>query len=182
MIVSALNHYAHQGDDGDPPMSGAKDKAVTQVGPETPIEYPGGAINTDAYNCHSYAWEGGMGDPLDPSNANLVSKGVTKWDNNPFKNTGGYKMIPFSAKNQVGDRVVYYAWDATAGRVSATHSAIVSKINSSGQAIRLTSKFGQGPLATHHPRNVPASYGSPNPTFVAPNGTTYQSRIYFRKN
>ena len=68
------------------------------------------------------------------------------------------------------------------GRVSATHSAIVTKVNSSGQAVRVTSKFGQGPLATHHPRNIPTSYGSPNPTFVAPNGTTYQSRIYFRKN
>jgi len=182
-VVAGLNHAMHQiGDDGDPPMKGTKDSTVTPIGPETPLQNPDGSPNTGAYNCHSYAWEGSMGDPTDPANSSAVAAGITRWDNNPYKNTGGYKMIPFSAPNQVGDRVVYYAWDATSGRVSATHSAIVTKTNSSGQAVLLTSKFGKGHLATHHPRNIPASYGSPNPTFVAPNGITYQSRIYFRKN
>ncbi len=184
-IVSGLNHVMHMmSDDGgiDPPMKGAKDSKVTVIGPETPIQNPDGSPNTRAYNCHSYAWEGSMGDPSDPSNSYLVSNGITKWDNNSANNKGGYHKIPFSASNKVGDRVVYYAWDAKMGRAKATHSAVVTKVNSSGQAIQLTSKFGQGPLATHHPRNIPSSYGSPNPTFVAPNGNTYPSRIYYRKN
>ncbi len=181
LVVSGLNHTLHDAFDGDPPMKNSNDKKINVIGSETPIQNPDGSLNSEAYNCHSYAWHGGKGDPLDPANSDLVTAGVTKWDQDPFKDTGGYKMIPFSAKNQVGDRVVYYAWDAKAGRVSATHSAVVSEVNSSGQAVKLTSKFGQGPLATHHPRNIPSSYGSTNPTYVAPNGKTYQSRIYFRK-
>lgn len=60
-------------------------------------------------------------------------------------------------------------------RAMATHSAIVSKVNGKGQAIQLTSKFGQSYLATHHPRNIPAEYGSPNPTFKSPSGRVYPS-------
>jgi hypothetical protein len=91
-------------------------------------------------------------------------------------------MIPFNSPNMVGDRVIYYAWDYKLNRPVATHSAIVTQVNKDGQATMLISKWGQGPLVLHHPRVIPASYGSVNPTYVGPNGIVYQSRIYFRRN
>ncbi|WP_298144254.1 hypothetical protein [Flavobacterium sp.] len=148
-----------------------------QIGPPTPL-YINGLLNPLAFNCHSYAWHNSKGDPSDPGNV----YSPPFWDNDPYRDTGGYHMIPFSEANQVGDRLVYYAWDEKKQRPSATHSAIVVEVNSKGEATLVASKWGRDGLFIHHPRDIPTIYGLPNPTYRAPNGKIYQSRIYFRKN
>lgn len=168
-------------EDGDKPI-GKNYKGKTQTAPATPLVDENGNPNTDAYNCHSYAWCNSLGDPKDPANQNLVKYGITKWDNDPTNNTGGYTPLQFDDPNHLGDRVIYYAWNKQSGKVEPTHSAIVTKVDKQGNTILVESKWGQAPRYQHHPRDIPTSYGATTPTFVAPDGKTYASRIYFRKN
>lgn len=168
------------GTDGDKPI-GKNYKGKIQTGAATPIMDKYGNPNPQAYNCHSFAWCNSLGDPKDPANQNLVQYGITRWDNDPTNNTGGYTALQFSDANQVGDRLIYYAWDSQLQKVVPTHSAVVTKVDATGNTIEVESKWGQGPRFTHHPRDVPRSYGAITPTFVAPGGKTYASRIYFRK-
>jgi RHS repeat-associated protein len=168
-------------DDGDKPI-GKNYKGKTQTGPATPLVDKNGKPNTNAYNCHSYAWCNSLGDPKDPANQNLVKYGITKWDNDPTNNTGGYTPLQFNDPNQIGDRVIYYAWNNKSGKVGPTHSAVVMKVDQQGNTVLVESKWGEAPRYQHHPRDVPSSYGAKTPTFVAPNGKKYASRVYFRKN
>ena len=167
-------------DDGDDPIKkGYKGKVELDVA--TPIRNSDGSPNEDAYNCHSYAWTDCLGGPNDPANQNLVEFGITRWDNDPMNNAADHTALDFDAPNLEGDKVVYFAWDETSRKVIATHSAVVSKVNDKGRTVEVQSKWGQAPLYRHHPRDVPTSYGAKSPTFVAPDGKTYASRIYFRK-
>ncbi|MGY3793448.1 DUF6443 domain-containing protein [Aquimarina sp. 433] len=166
--------------DGDKPI-GQNYKGKKQTGPPTPFFDKNGNINVNAYNCHSFAWCNSKGDPMDPSNKKLVLAGITKWDNDPLNNTGGYKPLNFNDPNQVGDRLIYYQWDIKSQTIIPTHSAIVTAIDQYGNTIEVESKWGKSARYKHHPRDIPSSYGALTPTFVAPNGKTYPSRIYFRK-
>ncbi|KZS38258.1 hypothetical protein AWE51_18350 [Aquimarina aggregata] len=175
------DNNSNESDDGDKPI----DKNYTgkiQTAPSTPLTDKNGVPNTNAYNCHSFAWCNSLGDPKDPANQNLVRHGITRWDNDPRNNTGGYTPLQFNDANQKGDRLIYYGWNSKSGQVEPTHSAVVSKVDKQGNTIEVESKWGQAPRYKHHPRDVPSSYGAATPTFVAPDGKTYASRIYFRKN
>jgi RHS repeat-associated protein len=154
-----------------------KDKPITeQQGTATPIRNPDGTINTNAYNCHSYAWENSQGDPSDPRNANLVQNGVTKWDNNPDNNMGGYTQLGTNDPNQKGDRVVYYTDANGNGKYDAgeniEHSAVVQSVDKNGNTTTVIGKMGQAGISENHP-TAPNYYDkdiNENPT----------SRAYFR--
>ena len=130
----------------------------------------------DAYNCHSYAWENAQGDPTDPRNANLVQHGATKWDNNPDNNMEGYTQLDFNDPNQRGDRVIYYVDANGNGRYDPgekiEHSAIVQKVDKSGNTTTVIGKMGQAGISANHP-TAPDYYN----TDIAGNST---SRAYFR--
>lgn len=93
----------------------------------------------------------------------------------------GYTAIPFDAPNVIGDRIIYYAWDKSSGSVMATHSAIVTKVDQLGYTTEVESKWGEGHLYRHHPRDVPSNYSSKDATFTAPDGKIYPSRVCYRK-
>lgn len=130
-------------------------------------------INMNAYNCHSYAWENSMGDPSSPGN----DIRWPKWDNDPTNNMGDYNPLPFKSPNQIGDRIVYYA--VVNGNLVLTHSGIVTGVDANGNATEITSKWGQGGVYKHHPRDVPASYGHDFPLLLL-NWKLYPSRVYYR--
>jgi RHS repeat-associated protein len=175
------NGTNHSSDDGDDPIDKKKYKGKVQTAPGTPIWDINGNINVNAYNCHSFAWCNSKGDPTDPANVEPVRAGVTKWDNDPTNNTVGYKPLDFNDPNQVGDRLIYYAWDSRSRSIRATHSAIVTKVDSNGKTIEVESKWGDTPRYKHHPRDIPASYGATTEFSVTPDGQKFASRIYFRK-
>lgn len=60
------------------------------------------------------------------------------------------------------------------------HSGKVVGVDANGYANEISSKMGTYEIITHHPRDVPTSYGSTSPTYNY-NGTTYKSREYYRK-
>ncbi len=174
------NNTEDDSNDGDKPID-KNYKGKTKTAPATPFFDKNGNPNTSAYNCHSFAWCNSLGDPNDPVNQQLVKLGITRWDNNPTNNTGGYTPIQFNDTNQIGDRLIYYAWDNKLKKVIPTHSAVVTRIDQQGNTVEVESKWGQAPRFKHHPRDVPSGYGAISPTFIAPDGKTYASRIYFRK-
>ena len=149
---------------------------IPPILPSTPILLPGGTFNPDAYNCHSYAWDNSQGDPTDPN----YDPRIPKWDDDPLNNTRGYHPIPFSAPNQVGDRIIYYNVDQN-GNLVPTHSAIVTQVDKDGFASQATSKWGQFGVYNHSPRDVPSTYGPDAPTMKV-NGVVYATRVYYRKN
>ncbi|HOY38818.1 MAG TPA: RHS repeat-associated core domain-containing protein [Bacteroidales bacterium] len=154
-----------------------KDKQVSpKTGTATPIRNPDGTINTNAYNCHSYAWESSQGDPTDPRNTNLVQNGVTKWDNNPDNNMSSYTQLGANDPNQKGDRVIYYTDANGNGRYdmgeNIEHSAIVQTVDKNGNTATVIGKMGQAGISENHP-TAPGYYvidAKGNPT----------SRAYFR--
>jgi hypothetical protein len=156
-----------------------QDKPISQQeGTATPIINPNGTINTNAYNCHSYAWENSQGDPTDSRNANLVQKGVTKWDNNPDNNMGGYTQLGTNDPNQQGDRVIYYSDTNGNGKYdpgeNIEHSAVVQTVDKNGNTTTVIGKMGQAGMSENHP-TAPGYYGTDtngNPT----------SRAYFRNS
>lgn len=135
--------------------------------------------NKDAYNCHSYAWEEGTGDPEDPHNTDVVAVGAKKWDNDPTNNMKGYKQLDANAPNQEGDRVIYYVDQNHNGKFDkkkdkVVHSAIVTKVDAEGNPELVRGKMGQNGLSTNHPR-APGYYDKDFDTGAA------TSRAYFRK-
>jgi len=169
---------------GDEPIPDSyKGKKV--VAPATPLTNPDGSPNLNAYNCHSDAWCEGKGDPSDPANASLLAT-YPRWDQDPTNNAEQSIELNFDQPNYVGDRVVYYGVitnknpDGTVTKSwGPTHSGIVTKVDKDGNAIEVTSKWGAAEKYVHHPRDVPAIYGSKEPTTVY-SGQTLPSRIYYR--
>ena len=136
-----------------------------------------GKINKNAYNCHSYAWEDSKGDPTDKRNERIVKYGVTKWDDNPDNNMGGYKQLKNSEPNKPGDRVIYYVDDNKNGQYDKGepigHSAIVHKVDKEGNTTLVRSKMGENGISINHP-GAPGFYD----TFKFKS----TKRAYFRKN
>ena len=114
-----------------------------------------GKINKNAYNCHSYAWEDSKGAPTDKRNERIVKYGVTKWDDNPDNNMGGYKQLKNSEPNKPGDRVIYYVDDNKNGQYDKVepigHSAIVHKVDKEGNTTLVRSKMGENGISINHP-------------------------------
>jgi hypothetical protein len=169
-------------DDGqkDKPFNAQTDTPVNWNSPgATPIRLPDGTLNRNAYNCHSYAWENSQGDPTDPRNADLVRAGITKWDNNPDNNMGGYYQLGSDDPNRVGDRVIYYVDANGNGQYDPgeeiEHSAIVAGTDSEGNTTLVIAKMGQAGVGINHP-NAPGYY---NTADMTPGGTPTR-HTYFR--
>lgn len=157
--ADAFDKWFKGGMVGDPP---------TPLSPSTPQWY-GNTPNPDAYNCHFYAWGASPGGN---------STQFPSWSNTP--NTADYHSLNYNAANQVGDRIVYYGINSQ-GSLYATHSGIVTGVDSNGMATEITSKWGEMGVYEHAPVDVPSTYGPASPTFEY-DGTTYESRVYFRAN
>jgi|GEM_PF-4924303 len=126
--------------------------------------------NTEISNCHYYAF----GPNSDPNSYEVP---WIKYVNSP--NRSNYTELNLSEQIQVGDRVCYFIW-ITENTYTITHSGIVTEVDSQGYATKVSSKFGPYEPVEHHPRDVPASYGSMEPTVLI-DDTTRPSRIYYRK-
>jgi len=159
-------------------LSGGTPPTCAVVGSPTP-RVIGGAFNLSAYNCHSFAWSDGKGDPNDPAN-NDIAKETPLWDQNPMNNAEVQSVeIPFDSPNQVGDRVIYFN-EGKSGKPEPTHSAVVVQIDEKGNAILVMSKWGERELLLHHPRDVPDIYSGDNPNATTSTGQPYQTRRYYR--
>jgi|GEM_PF-1516191 len=126
--------------------------------------------NVEAFNCHYYAWYG-------LQYATLVDDDNPKWVYNIRINTStDFDLV--TGPVHVGDRITYY--QNYQGKLDFTHSAIVVQVDQDGYATKASSKMGTYEIIEHHPRDVPAAYGLTDPSFQI-NGTTFPSRIYWRK-
>ena len=156
-----------------------KDRPVSRIdGSETPINdkkyIP---QNEHAYNCHSYAWENGHGDPTDPRNAYNVSIGLRKWDENPDNNMGDYYQLDFTTDNMPNDRVLYYVDSNDDNRYNPgeeiVHSAIVFQVDKNGFTELVISKMGSDAISINHPL-APRFYN------ISESSHKITSRAYFR--
>lgn len=134
-----------------------------------PNEWPGTEtpFGPDAYNCHSFAWHGGQGDPDDPG----FNPAMPKWDNSPADDTGRATPLPDDAPNLPGDLVTYGNDTNGDGRLTGEeiqHSGIVTSVDDAGNTLRVTSKWGQAPIYDHFPSDVPPSYGNKREYFRPP--------------
>lgn len=171
-----------------PVSSGSPDKMkLHQVLAATPISRDSDGqilLSENAYNCHSFAWSGGQGDPKDPSNSEIVDV-LPKWDQSPANNAAEAQELSFDAPNQVGDVVVYFNESEDrgkpSGKVEATHSAVVIKVDECGNAELVMSKWGERGGYIHHPRDVPTIYSLQDKTATTSDGKAYDTRVYFRK-
>lgn len=111
--------------------------------------------NPDAFNCFSYVYNFGEGDPTDPHNAVFVSFGVTKWDNNADNNVRVLLDMAPNEPNAVGNSVFWFV-DTNGNGVwnegeKIGHAAEVTKVDSDGNTLEVTSKAGQGGETSNHP-------------------------------
>lgn len=106
-------------------------------GSGTPLLNPDGTVNTNAYNCHQYAW----GDPS-PNDPHYYPQ-LPHWrDYPPDPTTLGYTQ---TSTPSVGDRIIVYGIDIY-GNYSGIHSAIVTSID--GGTVIVTGKNGVDPITT----------------------------------
>lgn len=125
--------------DGDDPIDDKKYKGKTKAGEATPRFNADGSVNSDAYNCHSFAYCDSLGDPYDPANSQSMADGYPLWDSDPYNNiVDCYSPLDFNAPNIVGDRVTYFKYDPNTKTVAATHSGIVTRIDANGRAVEIT--------------------------------------------
>jgi hypothetical protein len=141
----------------------------------TPLyTYPNGVmtVNLDAFNCHYYTFGLQYATKVDdehPKWVIAVGLKATEWEQ-------------VTGNAQVGDKVLYYK--NYNDKPAFVHSAIVTEVDVDGYATKVSSKMGPYEIITHHPRDIPVSYGSSGPTFSVNTTTgtvTYPSRIYWRK-
>jgi len=149
-------------------QDGTWDNYLTE---STPLYfYPNGQriVNLTAYNCHYYAF--GL------ENATKVDDEHPKWVID--LSLKGWEEVTGDVK--VGDRIVYY--QDYNGKKDWTHSGIVTEVDADGYATKISSKMGTYQIIEHHPRDIPESYGSNQPTFLlGEKRIVAPSRIYFRK-
>ncbi|MBR4199401.1 MAG: hypothetical protein IKQ94_11590 [Bacteroidales bacterium] len=117
----------------------------------------------NAYNCHSYAWLGSIGD-LNPENLSCfpdipVVDGVviSRWDSNPTDDIIEQGAIQLGANdnNIPGDRVIYYSDDNNNGIYDVgefiAHSAIVYTVDKDGYTTTVIGKMGPDGISINHP-------------------------------
>lgn len=128
--------------------------------------------NPESFNCHYYTFH-----DIDPS-ALIGSQASDGWPK-IFDNVLLQNWQKVTSNIKVGDVVLYFR-EGINGPNTLSHSGKVVGVDAQGNAILISSKMGIYQIITHHPRDIPVSYGSNQATYIA-NGTTYPSRIYFRK-
>lgn len=121
-----------------------------EIGPATDMYFPGGIPNTEAYNCHYYAWGPSSGIPQDLG----YVPGFPKWNDYPNPEANGYSPVSSGTPSKVGDRVIYNQ-DTGNGYDYPLHSGIVTGVDEQGRVTEVTSKWGKGPLVKHHPADSP---------------------------
>ncbi|KQB99154.1 hypothetical protein [Pedobacter sp. Hv1] len=124
--------------------------------------------NVDAFNCHYHAF--GL------QYATETLEGYPKWVTAIKLESKDWSTV--TGNIQVGDRVMYSLNNN--GASGWTHSAIVTEVDADGYATKVSSKMGTYEIIEHHPRDIPAAYGTTGPTFTL-DGKTVPSRIYWRK-
>lgn len=159
-----------------------------EIAPATPLHFLVG-INSGAYNCHAWSLCAITGDadnfvyndPKFPNALNAPLESVYPLWNNVAEDDikdGGYTALDFNAQNQVGDIIGYIKYNEN-GESSIAHTGIVTAVDDKGNTTQVTSKFGEGPLFQHHPRDTQyakQNFGPPSP--VDEKGRPL--RIYYR--
>ena len=144
------------------PLDPKKDPPRTpHPGTETPRVFPGGGPNPAAYNCHSYAWHGGNGDPTGDKESKLP--GYPKWDNSASNEMQKAKKLDPKDPNKVGDVVVYGDDKNKDGKLQkdeVKHSGFVQSVDADGNTTRVSSKEGEGTITDHHPADPNPDYGN----------------------
>lgn len=118
---------------------GAEDGCSPYVveGSDTPVYNSDVSYNTNAYNCHQYAW----GDPS-PNDPHYYSY-LPHWrDYPPSPSSLGYTE---TYTPSVGDRIIIWGYD-NYGNYQALHSAIVTCTD--GGNVMVTGKNGPGAITT----------------------------------
>ncbi len=128
--------------------------------------------NPESFNCHYYTFY-----EIDPS-ALIESDAYNGWPK-IFNNVLLQNWQKVTNNIKVGDVVLYFR-EGINGPNTLSHSGRVVGVDAQGNATLISSKMGVYQIISHHPRDIPVSYGSNEATYIA-NGTTYPSRIYFRK-
>jgi hypothetical protein len=136
------------------------------------IEVP----NPNSFNCHYHTFN-----LVDP-NALIESLASDGWPK-VFNNVKLENWKQVTTNIQVGDVVLYFTEGVVNGQSVPnvlSHSGRVVAVDSQGYATQISSKMGVYQVITHHPRDIPASYGKTD-AFYSAGGAVYPSRIYFRK-
>ncbi|MES2112839.1 MAG: DUF6443 domain-containing protein [Bacteroidota bacterium] len=152
----------------DQPFNKDHDKPITyRKGTATPVNigvfdhWLNPDNNKNCYNCHSFAFHNSQGDPA--NNPKAVKDGQPKWDDHPEKdvNKKGVHQLGSKENNKAGDRVIYYVDSNKDGKYEngeeIIHSAIVTKVDKSGNTIEVAAKLGQEGIADNHP-DAPGYY------------------------
>ena len=125
----------------------------------------------DIYNCYYHAFGEIPNATTEPGSPKYMTEFVlpASW-------------IRVTGNIQVGDRIGYYMPNANGSGPAWTHAGVVIEVDSEGYATKISSKMGAYyEIIEHHPRDIPESYGSNEPSFIV-NGKTEPYRIYWRKN
>ena len=184
-------HYCHWNpiylidSDGkkDRPFRHGIDKPKTFIeNTSTPTTLIFGGIkyaNTNAYNCHSYAWHGGKGDPTPAPGDTRKVLGIVlpKWDNSPADDIiekNAQQLTP-NENNIPGDIVIYYMDSDGSGMYEngeeIIHSAVVVEVDDEGYTTVVRAKCGESMISENHP-DAPYYYDRYK--------GTKPSRAYFR--
>ncbi len=142
------------------------------------------------FNCYSYAFHGGKGDPTDPSNG-LVTHLFSRWDEDPFDDMQDSQHLSSFVPKQVGDVIVYgqdlngngkiddvspdmrypdgsikiFGADGSVNlgnNYEFLHAAVVTKVDGMGNPIEVRSKNGTGDIKIHAPSNPGDAYKPDN--------------------
>ena len=152
---------------------GGEDKYLAKTTPQYITDPVTGKLipNPEAYNCHFHAFG--------PNYVKtMAAEGLPKW---AVTISMGTDWTEVTGEVKVGDRVLYFNPDPSKGVAKGlTHSAIVTAINDKAQATMVSSKMGEYQILNHHPKDIPSDLGQSNPTYTY-YGTTYPSRVYYRK-
>ena len=140
-----------------------------------------------AFNCHSFSLNGGFGDRT-PTDSERKYYGDEYLKQHPDYNLDpmddlieqGYRKLKPGEKCGYGDLVIYGndkngnglegLWlspDRRRGTLEVTHSGIVTKVEN-GLVTEVMSKWGDGPIWSHHPADVPNIYGNTREYWKAP--------------
>lgn len=117
------------------------------------------SLQREPYNCHSYSWHGGKGDPTDPGNKGLGPN----WDNSPADDMKEATKLDANAPNEAGDIVVYGTdanFDGELSENEIDHSATVIEVDAEGNTTRVEGKEGQAEITDHHPSDQNPGYGN----------------------
>ncbi|QPH38528.1 hypothetical protein [Pedobacter endophyticus] len=133
---------------------------------------PGDTKPEDLVNCYYYAFGDVPGA--------LKYPGSPKWMLR-FELGPEWEKVKNGIPIKVGDRIGYYVPNHKGNGPAWAHAGVVIEVDAQGYATKIRSKMGPyWNIIEHHPRDIPADYGSTEPSFIV-NGKAEASRIYYRK-